>query len=649
MPGSLAEASRAAATVLAAATGPANAAETRNFSETIVVTGHRGPTDAASFETRNELEATKIDRLRAVSADEIARQLPAVHVPVNSRGEAIAFVRNASERQVAIFYEGADINIPWDNRLDLSLVPAALIGSVKMAAGPLAPHYGVNALAAISLSPRDTLQAVMTLGGEGRHEAQIAVPLEHALVGGSFGGRDGESLSDDADLPFSQSGRSLRTNTDRKLASLFARIAGSLGAHELSLSAFHVWGEKGIAPEGHRASGARFWRYPDIHHTLIVGNGASRVGSSTELHSSIWFQRYGQTIDNYASAAYDRITLRQVDRDRTFGVRELLNHRRGPVTLVASANFLQSTHRQRDFTFQAVHPSSPPAPLLYRQRNWSIGVELEYVFSPALRGELGLGRDEVDYVRTGDKPPVRDARDWTGRAAMLLEAGGGWRLRTAIGHKMRAPTLRERFGESISRFLPNPALEPERIVTAEVAGEWRGERGAFRVIPFIQNLGNTIDQRNVGALRQRINLAGSRIIGLETGGEWRFGPALSVSGHGVWSRVRRKDAPAGAVNRIAEKPSLLARLRLDYAHRTGLSTAIEASHVGRAFSVDPVGVLIPLARSTSVDVRLVYPVKVGNVAGRFFVNFENLTDSVIETQLGLPAPGRSIRFGLTIS
>ena len=68
-----------------------------------------------------------------------------------------------------------------------------------------------------------------------------------------------------------------------------------------------------------------------------------------------------------------------------------------------------------------------------------------------LRSEIGIGYDVVNYLRTGDKPPVEDAKGWTGRAGLVFEAGSGLRLRGAVGRKMRAPTMRERFGEDNSR------------------------------------------------------------------------------------------------------------------------------------------------------------------------------------------------------
>ena len=628
---------------------PALAQGQQAFSETIVVTGHGEPDDAASFETRHALGPEAVGLIDGSSADELLRRLPAVHVPVNSRGEAIAFLRNAAERQVAIFYEGADINVPWDNRLDLSLIPAGLIGSARSAAGPLAPHYGVNALGALSLSPVGSLRGSMAYGTGDRFDADLAMPLGPVMLGGGYTSRDGDPLSDDADLPYSQTGRKLRTNTDRELANIFGRVAGSVGAHDLSLTAFHVWGEKGIAPDSTIAEGARFWRYPDVQHSLIVGNAKSQLGESTELDSAVWYQRFGQKIDSYTDADYDTVDSREVDRDRTWGVRELLKHRTGPAMFVGSFNFLQSTHKQRDIGYEdGSPPATLPDALVYRQRNWSVGGEFEYDFSAALRGEIGVGYDVVDYVRTGDKPPVKDARAWTGRAGLVYAAGGGWQVRGAVGRKMRAPTMRERFGEGINRFMPNPDLKPERIVTAELGIEWRGERGGFYVIPFLQDLKNTIDQRNVDGLRQRINLEGSKVKGVEFGGEWRPHEYFSIAGNATWTHVRRKGAVEGELNRIAEKPAWIANLTANYRHPSGFSTMAEAQHYGRAYSVDDSGALVPLERSISVNWRAGYAFDMQDQKLELFLRVDNLGDTLVEPQLGLPAPGRSVRVGLKI-
>ncbi len=625
-------------------------------SETIVVSGRRDKISAASFETRHILESEEIETLGASSADEIIRQLPSSHVPTNSRGERIVFVRNAGERQVAVFYEGAAINVPWDNRLDLGLLPAGLVGSVQMAAGPLAPHYGVNAIAAVRFSPRDPDDgplASFAAGNAGLLDGQLSVPFRASgftiLVGASHAQRDGDQVSHAAILPFSQASSSIRTNTDRRLGAFYGRLGRQFGAHQFAITAFHVRGEKGIAPESDRQTGARFWRYPAVRHTLVSVGTDSTLGTATRLSSALWLQRFGQTIDSYTSKNYETIGARQVDRDHTFGIRELLKHKSGPATFVASFNFLASTHRQRDIEFAAGNPPPTlPAALKYRQRNWSVGGEVELALSTDVLGEIGIGYDKVAYLQTGDKPPIDGGEGWSGRAGMVWKAPHGLRVRAAAGRKLRVPTMRELFGQTLNRFLINPDLKPERIISAELGLEWRSDRASLFVIPFLQELKHTIEQRNVGRLRQRINLKGSRVRGIEIGAAWQIGDRFKISGNATLSDVERKGTAAGETDKIAEKPVLLARLVADYGHLWGLRASLAAEHVGRAYSADVDGVLVPLALSTSFNGRLGYGFELDRASAELFVDMDNMTDTHVLPQIGLPAPGRAFRVGLRI-
>jgi iron complex outermembrane receptor protein len=624
------------------AISPASAETNQQITVTAWVEGAA----SQSFDTRRRLEKDAIDLLDSSTADDILRRLPSVNVPINSRGEAIAFVRNAGERQVAVFFEGADINIPWDNRLDLSLVPAGLIGGANLVTGPLAPHYGVNALGALGLHANDALRGRLSYGFGNRFDADAAIPIGPLVVGGGYSRRDGVPLSAQADLPFSQSGRTLRDNTDARLANVFGRIAAPVGKSEFSLTAFHIWGAKGIAAEGHRATGARFWRYPAIDHTLVVANARVPLGASTDINSVAWFQSFGQRIDSHRDARFETVASRQFDRDRTWGLRELLTHSTGNVKLTGSLNFLESTHRQHDISFSAGGASNASDPLLYRQRNWSVGGEAEVALTERLRFDLALGHDAVNYVRTGDKPPVKGLSDWTGRVALRLDGGDGWAFRMAGGRKMRAPTLRERFGEGINRFLPNPDLLPERVLSAEVSAEWRGRRGGFYVTPFVQDLKNAIDQRNVGSLRQRINLAGSHVAGLETGADLRIDDRLHLSGNLTWSAARRKQVALGELNRLAEKPALSSAVDLKYNDPNGNYVNLEGRYFGRAYSADVSGDLVPLARSATVNLGFGHRFRAGDRQIDLFLQLDNIADTLVEPQLGLPAAGRDFRIGV---
>ncbi|MEH3107850.1 MAG: TonB-dependent receptor [Sphingomonas fennica] len=639
-----------AAAALAAA--PAVAQDEADPTGEIIVSLPRSRAPAP-FQTRHVLDAPAIDALAANAADEIVRRLPSTYVPVNSRGEAIAFVRNAAERQVALFYDGAAINVPWDNRLDLAMLPAGLVGRAQVAAAPLAPLYGVNALGAVSLSPGRPAGwgARGMIGSGGIGEVQAVAPLAsgptEVTLGASYATRDGDTVADDADLPFSQGGRRLRLNTDRTLASGFARIATAIGDHRFGLTAFHVEGDKGIAPESDRPSGARFWRYPDLHHSLVSARAGLSLTPRLGLDAIGWYQRFGQTIDSYTDARYAVRDTQEVNRDRTLGGRLLLTRQAGGSRLTASANLLESEHDQRDVTFtRGIAPAVLPAFLHYRQRNWSLGLDAETALTDGLTGAIGGGYDRVAYLETGDKPAIDAVGGWTGRVGLAWVPAEGWRLRANAGRKLRAPTMRELFGQALNRFLLNPDLRPERIVSGELAAEWRGEALTFSLVGFGQDLDGTIDQRNVGRLRQRINLVGSRVLGVEAAGVWMPAAGWSLGGSGTWSRARRKGVEAGETDRLAEKPALLARA---YGQRTsggGLTALAELLYIGRAYSADAAGALVPLPRSAALNLRLAQRVQAAGGALDLFVRADNVTDSEIVPQIGLPAPGRTIRFGI---
>ncbi|WP_226637913.1 TonB-dependent receptor [Novosphingobium profundi] len=625
-------------------------AQRLTISETIVVQADENLGPLAAFETRHDISAARIAELNATTLDELTASLPAVQIPVNSRGEAIAVLRSASERQLSTFFEGASLNIPWDNRLDLSLLPAGLVGRVQSAAGPLAPHYGVNALGAISFWARNRDGGSLAHGTGNLTRGTVAIRAGPALLGGGYSARDGIALARGANLPHAQDDRDLRTNTDRRLGDVFAHFETDLAGQDLRVTAFHVWGDKGIAPEGNVTEGARHWRYNGIAHTVLTANLHSPLGPATTLDSTGWVQRFDQDIVAYAEASYTARDSLQADRDRTWGLRELLQHSFGAATFEGSFNFLQSTHRQRDADYDAnVLPAGLGPTARYTQRTWSLGGELEYAFGRALRAELGVGYDVVEYRRTGAFPRIQDVGAWSGRAALLADAGGGWTLRAALGRKTRSATMRELFGSGINRFLANEDLRPETIVSAELGAEWTGGEGSsFYLVPFLQDLDDTIDQHRVDGLRQRINLPGSQVKGLEAGGNWQASEAFALSGNLTWTRTRRKDPPPGQINRLAERPALLATMTARYTGPAGIAGWLRARHIGRAWSADADGTLVPLGRATTFDLQASYTLQGPSLPLRLFVNLANLTDEVVTPQLGLPGPGRTLLVGFKV-
>ena len=229
-----------------------------------------------------------------------------------------------------------------------------------------------------------------------------------------------------------------------------------------------------------------------------------------------------------------------------------------------------------------------------------------------------------------------------------------WSVALSAGRKTRLPTQRELFGDAINRFLINPDLKAENTVLIEAPLRFEGADLSFSIAPFANFTNDTIDQRNVVVdgvrLRQRINLRGSRAFGVEAFGAAALTDRLSLTGNVTALRLRRQRSAETRNERfLSERPEILARASLNYTHPNGWSGSFEALHRGRAFSLDQNDVFVPLVRSTSFNAEVAY---VFDVAGRdvdLFLRADNLTDALIEPQLGLPASGRQLRAGIRVS
>ncbi|MEM8557341.1 MAG: TonB-dependent receptor plug domain-containing protein [Bacteroidota bacterium] len=597
----------------------------------------------------------------APSVAEVAHHVPGAHTLTNSRGETLLYLRGAGERQTALFFDGALLNIPWDNRLDLSAVPAGLVGGLTVAKGASAVEYGANVLGgAVNLTSP-------ALDGDGRYteldvlygtQSTVQANATHYGRSGRFGyagllsatRQSGLPLAQDADLAFSQTDDALRTNTDRRMVS--GLIRGTYDFErgpQIGFTLLHVDATQGVAPEGHVPTDeARLWRYPLWRYTMGIASAQGRWGATTWKATS-WLSAFDQTIESHGSLAYDAPLERQDDADRTAGLRVTAARPLGPGTLRLALNGLTSVHRQRD---QEVAAEAIAPELEYQQHLASLGGSYTHPLGRGWQATLGGSYDVMGLPQTGDKP----ARD---PFTALSVIGGvryaspvtGWRAHASVGRKTRFPTMRELFGEALNRFLVNPTLAPESAWLAEVGVGL--ERGLFQIeaVPFLTVTANTIDQRSVtvGAqrLRQRINLDGSYVLGIEAVARTRFARYWSLGGHLTAMRARQRSAES---LRLSETPAAVGTLTLRYTSPKGLDALVAARHRGTAVSLDPGNCLVTLPATTTFDARLGYRLlRSAERSAEVFVRGDNLANVAPQYQLGLPGPGRTVRAGLTVS
>lgn len=632
----------------------------------IVVGAGRSTSPRPAVSTMQRMPLSAIAQMDGASIDGVLAALPAAHVQTNSRGESHVYLRNAGERQVAIFFDGALLNVPWDNRADLSLIPSDVVGEITVAKGVPSVLYGANVLGgALNLTSR-TLDSQGTytrvagsVGSLGAYSGNLAHLGRRMRFGYTFSagytGRDAIAVPGRAKLPFGQPAGSRRTNTDRELESLFGQITYRLGVRgQLGLSVLRLDGASGIAPEGHidpQVGHVRYWRYAARTTGMVILSGQSFVGRSESLvRGVVWKSGFDQTIDQYESAMYRQRLKRQRDDDDTYGTRLTFLHPTARGALSLALNGFTTRHQKVEADMNA--EGSATTPLVFRQHVWSGGFEYVWDAADQLDLALGLSLDGQATPETGDKPAHSPQTTWGITSGLTYDVNEVWGLRAALGRKVRFPTMRELFGEALGRFLVNPDLRAESAALVEVAVGIAGEDVQAEAITFLNRTFDTIDQRVVQGpdhlpRRMRVNLDGSRVAGFEIVTAARFWRGFRGNANVTWMHSRGFDGEESSP--LVEKPRYLGAFDLRYNDPGGLSLLLQANLTGQAYGLAEDNQFVSLPSYSVFHVRMAYLFIRRQFATELFARVNNVTDETTLPQLGLPGPGRDFQAGLEVS
>lgn len=631
----------------------------REYSLNEIVVEDRSREAESAVSTVQRVDPATIESQDAADMSELSRLVPATHVQTNSRGQTILYFRNSGDRQVGQFFDGALLNVPWDNRVDISLIPASVVEEMTVTKGAPSVQYGANVLGGVvnfqsrtldSLGRRTELKG--TVGTAGRRRTSLThlgrTDRWSYTTAVQYTERGNQTLPSGADLESNQPLSDRRVNTDRRLASAFGRASRHFEeGGQFAVSILHVDAEKGVAPEGNDANpgDTRYWRYPLWQKSTVIASGQVPLGASTSLRGAAWGSRFAQDIADYKSIAYDTLKTTQTGRDLTGGAR-LIGTQNLPVgTLTLALNGLLSRHKKR---------KASDSVTTFQQRIFSVGIEYEAQVHPKVGVSGGMNIDGSGYPQTG-RFPIRDPfYTWGVNTGLRVDAAKRWTLRGAVGRKSRFPTMRELFGAALGKFVPNPGLSPVTAWIGEVGFEHRQPSWALETTAFFNRVYDTIGKRtfqegpNAGK-EQRINLQGARIYGIETGARWMPTNTLRLNGHITWSHPR--SFTETGTQKLDEKPALLATGMVTYELPMGLSVMGQARHTGGTYARNQQNRFVRLDDALILDVRLGYDLTMltSSFEGEIFARIDNATDEAKFIGLGLPGPGRSVRAGIELA
>jgi iron complex outermembrane recepter protein len=647
----------------AAAQDATDEAEANASQSDIVVTARR--TEDRIIAPQVELSGQALLETQPTNVADSLRGLSGVSIRTNSRGETVARVRGAEERQTAVFLDGAPFNVPWDGRIDLGVLPAGLIGNITVTKGAVPVEFGANAVAGVvdlqtrrgggadgsdggftGLAERGTLGFTNLAGVVSVGNDDFDVTLS-----GGYVRRDATPLADRDATPFSQGPGNRRTNTDLDSFTVFAAVGNRFGPIETRLSVIHNQTERGIAPESDRNPALfapRFFRYPSIELTQVTFNAKVELAEKTDLIAVAYGQKFNQQIDSFRDISFRTLRTRQLDDDDTFGGRLTLASKLGPVGVRLSGSYQTSEHEQIDTPF----PSAIPGPnLKFEQNLTSVGIEADIPVSDTTRVTLGGGYDRATTPLTGDKPnqPSQDSEVFS--ASLKQRLGDGLSLTLSGGKRTRFASARELFGEALGRFLINTDLRPETAILADAEVELKRDRFTLRINPYFADGKDTISQRVVrvgnASLRQRFNLSGTKSYGLDGSLQVKITDQLGFALAGNVQDVKA-DKGSAPIRRLPQRQRYELNAVLDYRLENKFYVAAEIQQTGNARDDAPDGSSVILPSSTEFSLRgaitIFRPSKGPKIS--LTAAGDNLTNENVVAQLGLPSPGRTIRFGV---
>jgi iron complex outermembrane receptor protein len=228
------------------------------------------------------------------------------------------------------------------------------------------------------------------------------------------------------------------------------------------------------------------------------------------------------------------------------------------------------------------------------------------------------------------------------------------RLRSSFGRKPRFPTMRELYGGALGKFVPNPNLKPVTAYLSEVGMEWLGTTVSSSLTAFLTRTYDTIDKRTIqqgpnAGKEQRINLDGSRILGVET--NLTTTPVEQLSIDGSFTYMYTRGFFQGDPRKLDEKPAWVGKLNVSYDLTNRLNILSQTEYTGGIYTRTEQNNFVLLPDALIFDGRISYDLFQNNQSfsgGEIFFRVNNVTNDLRILQLGLPGPGRKYLAGVKV-
>ncbi|MCF8412561.1 MAG: TonB-dependent receptor [Melioribacteraceae bacterium] len=607
-------------------------------------------------QTIRKINLEKIRFSDANSLYEIAQYIPSVKLQNNSRGESLIYLRGSGERQISLFFDGVPLNIPWDNRINLGLLPTDAIQGIEITKGVPSIIYGTNSASGVvnvsSMEPRfeGHQGSFSTRIGENNHQKYSAYYTNgnektSFLISGSYATEDAYNLSSSFNNPTANPGNN-RINSYFKSLTGYAKLKHLFSSSaSITASLSYTNAEKGVPPEIDVAN-PRFWQYPEWNKLSGTLNGDLRIGNGNRsiLAYTLSITKFDMQIDEFTGSDYSTINEVEINDDYIYFGRSIYTYLYGSNSIFKFVLTNQYSDHFEGFL------SSNFSELKYSQNLFSGGGEYEY-FDDNVKVILGLGIDGLSTPNTGDKESGENIWDFSINSALLYSFDNNYSAQINLGRKTRFPTLRETYSGALGRFVPNPELKAEVMNSGEIqfAAKFKNLTTDFSL--FMNYLNDGIVRISLpGSQFQRVNKDQIRIIGFELTSSFRIDENTSADFNFTYMNSFAKSEDGSFSDSLEYKPNILAGFNLYYNLSQSLTSLVELNFVGEEYGLKEGDIYFQkLPDYVLANFRTGYNFNLFEHKSELYFRINNLFDNLYYTKWGLPEAGRFFRAGFTFN
>ncbi len=587
---------------------------------------------------------------------EIAKYIPSVKAQTNSRGESLFYLRGANERQLGFFFDGTLLNIPWDNRVDLSLLPTNNYESLQIIKGVPSTIYGANNIAGVIVGKSKSIKSeeltgniTSQFGNNGYRNISFSINQKiekfSFLLSAHNYNRDAFSLPNSFDTK--ENSANTRINSNQQTLGVFAKGGYEYGnISNINVSFQYLDSKKGVPPEI-GVSKPRFWKYPLWNKTGVTLSGKHNFNftHNSFLNYNFTLYNFKMNIGQYTNATYSQIDEIEKNNDVVLYGRLIYTLLLNQNSILRFSTSGYSTNHTESFL------SNQFKNIEYQQIVYSVGAEYE-LLENNFTFIGGVSFDGTNAPKTGNFETENNLTAFGANATVKYAFTNFFNAQFNVGSKSRFPSLRESYSDGLGRFVISTNLKPERINDFEFGLEYLLPNGRIFFNTLFTYLTNGIVRTTVatsnGNKFKRINKDEIRTYGFELEGNNSFNNYFNAGFSFSYINSFAKNKLGTYTDTLEYHPAIMSNLFINLNITKKIGLLLESTVVAKEFALEegnPSFREIPsyFLINARVSYRYAFAEK-SNL--EIFARVNNIFDKLYYTQYGLPEAGKQFFVGI---